>query len=65
MDEKDKDNNSEEGEEEEDDDNTPEDTPRDEVEEGEEENDDIQVIDANSAPSEHWTQSQQAQQDKK
>ena len=60
--ERDEDDNNWEGEGEEDNDDTPGETPKDEYD-GEDE-DDAQFIDTNPVPSKHWTQSQQAQQDK-
>ena len=67
--ERDEDDDNREGEEEEDDDEnndeTKGETPKDEDDEGEEDNeDDAQFIDTDPVPPKHWTQSQQAQQDK-
>ena len=63
VEEKDEDNNGEKGEGYEDDDSLLEDIPKDNAEEGEDEDEDIQVTESKPAPSKHWTQSQQAQQD--
>ena len=67
--ERDKDDDNREGEEEEDDDDNNDDaqgeTPKDEDNEGEEDDEDVaQFVNTNPIAPKHWTQSQQAQQDK-
>ena len=64
--ERDEDDDNGDGEGEEDNDDTPGETHKDEYEEEkDDDDDDTQFINTNPIPSKHWTQSQQAQQDKK